>query len=568
MSDSNDRLLLINESILTDIADAIRTKTGKSQKIYPSNMDEEILSISAGGTTPTGSINITTNGTHDVTNYASAIVNVPTSGTTPTGSINITTNGTHDVTNYSSAVVTVDTESHPPITINITQSDHQTISVSKSMTPVTNNNQVLVPSTVTLKATITPASGYDAGTLNQTQVTAHWGDTVSFSATPATEKSSSGLIFQVNSLENGTSIGSTISFNAYVYAEYGSYISYNNGKYFDIYINGNKYNDDSFYIDEIDGDEYYSEYSAYKSIYVYGSEEISELDIRRGYVLVEIKDRDDNIVVFTEHLEVDSIYKHIYINNVYTDSYWDSAPFSASYNNDGNVTLYNIRAYIDNNLFPYQGVNPIAPSDNSYDLSYYDLSINDYNDLFSTLGSGNHTLYIEASSENNSGVYDVTASYDFYLNPISTDGEIYLTYSNLVAYGTSATIYFNTYSAHNNFDMTSTISFIHPVTHNQTSISFTNETAVCTLNDLPLGDYNITFTYNENKYYESSTYTATFSVTPPVTLNVVQPNDGTITVNGQTGTTFTFAQGSSVEIEAIVNRTDGYTFWEWEESNS
>lgn len=31
------------------------------------------------GTTPTGSININTNGTHDVTNYASAVVNVPAS---------------------------------------------------------------------------------------------------------------------------------------------------------------------------------------------------------------------------------------------------------------------------------------------------------------------------------------------------------------------------------------------------------------------------------------------------------------------------------------------------------
>lgn len=41
--------------------------------------------------------------------YSSVTVNVPPSGITPTGSINIGTNGTHDVTNYASAVVSVPT---------------------------------------------------------------------------------------------------------------------------------------------------------------------------------------------------------------------------------------------------------------------------------------------------------------------------------------------------------------------------------------------------------------------------------------------------------------------------
>ena len=65
--------------------------------------------IPSGYIKPTGSKNITTNGTHDVTSVASAVVNVPVpSGyIKPSGNKSITENGTHDVTNYASAVVNV-----------------------------------------------------------------------------------------------------------------------------------------------------------------------------------------------------------------------------------------------------------------------------------------------------------------------------------------------------------------------------------------------------------------------------------------------------------------------------
>lgn len=65
----------------------------------------ELSGRAGGGSPPTGTINITTNGDHDVTSYATAHVDVP--GITPTGTINITSNGTHDVTNYATAAVNV-----------------------------------------------------------------------------------------------------------------------------------------------------------------------------------------------------------------------------------------------------------------------------------------------------------------------------------------------------------------------------------------------------------------------------------------------------------------------------
>lgn len=71
--------VLVERSYLEDIADSIRGKLGVADTYKPSEMSDAIDSISGGGITPTGTINISSNGTHDVTQYATAAVAVPNS---------------------------------------------------------------------------------------------------------------------------------------------------------------------------------------------------------------------------------------------------------------------------------------------------------------------------------------------------------------------------------------------------------------------------------------------------------------------------------------------------------
>lgn len=75
--------VLVTESYLEDIADAIRSKNGSSDTYTPGQMAGAIEDIpTGGGITPTGTINISENGTYDVTQYASAAVEVSGGGGT------------------------------------------------------------------------------------------------------------------------------------------------------------------------------------------------------------------------------------------------------------------------------------------------------------------------------------------------------------------------------------------------------------------------------------------------------------------------------------------------------
>lgn len=99
--------VLVTESYLSQIANAIRSKLGGSTEYRPGDMANAIESIPTGGITPTGTKNITQNGTYDVTQYVSANVNVQPTLQSKTATENGTVTPDQGYDGLSSVVVNV-----------------------------------------------------------------------------------------------------------------------------------------------------------------------------------------------------------------------------------------------------------------------------------------------------------------------------------------------------------------------------------------------------------------------------------------------------------------------------
>lgn len=76
----SNTIAYVDNQTLTNIADAVRYKTGTNEKMLLSDIPEKIRNIE--GIIPSGSIEITENGTYNISEYASAVVDIPAQWTT------------------------------------------------------------------------------------------------------------------------------------------------------------------------------------------------------------------------------------------------------------------------------------------------------------------------------------------------------------------------------------------------------------------------------------------------------------------------------------------------------
>ena len=71
----SNTIAYVDNQTLTNIADAVRYKTGTNGKMLLNDIPDKIRNIE--GIIPSGSIEVTENGTYNISEYASAVVDVP-----------------------------------------------------------------------------------------------------------------------------------------------------------------------------------------------------------------------------------------------------------------------------------------------------------------------------------------------------------------------------------------------------------------------------------------------------------------------------------------------------------
>lgn len=166
-------------SKLNAIGDAIRRKTGKTDKLTLDQMPIEIASIETGGggTTPANPIiealSVTENGTYTAPNgvdgYSPVTVNVPIPDgyIVPSGTKEITSNGEHIVTEYEKVNVNVDVaipEGYikPSGTLNITENGTYDVTEKASaVVSIPEKEIVLQNKTIEENGTYSADDGYD-----------------------------------------------------------------------------------------------------------------------------------------------------------------------------------------------------------------------------------------------------------------------------------------------------------------------------------------------------------------------------------------------------------------------
>ena len=163
----------LTEQYLEDIADAIRAKNESETLYKPPEMASAILALPAGGgIIPTGTISITTNGTHNVYNYASANVQVSSTINNQDKTVNPSTSQ-QSITADSgyTGLGTVTVNAMPSGTAGTPTATKGTVSNhSVSVTPsVTNTTGYITGSTKTGTAVTVSASELDSGTKSITQ---------------------------------------------------------------------------------------------------------------------------------------------------------------------------------------------------------------------------------------------------------------------------------------------------------------------------------------------------------------------------------------------------------------